>query len=395
MTTPEFRAGPPIGPDAYREWIHRAVFDCCKWSVSSGDIPTLCRYPLLIRRSAWARIALIAESLAAEAEDAERELIGRPDLHESLGLPRKTRAALARARFSPGPRYVRFDFHPTPEGLRISEGNCDVSGGVHEASELTRWLAAHLGLPPPGDPSRELARALSRRFGKAALVGLLHLSMYAEDREVVTCLARRMEEEGLKAVLVDGRQLRPSLRARVEGREMELDALFRFFPADWLERLEDDTGWPELFGSPAVCNPVTTILTQSKRFPLLWTRLRSSCDSWKAHLPEAREPTGKPLGAGWVYKPALGHEGFGVSIEGVTPPESMARVLKEVRRSPEEWVAQRRFEFLPIDTPDGPRYACLGVHIVDGSAAGAYARVSERPIIDDKAQEAVVLMENR
>lgn len=392
--TPEFRAGSPLEPDDYWEWVHRAVFDCCKWSLSSGDAPTLCRYPLLLKRRAWMEIASVAESLAAEAEAAEIELIERRDLHEGLGLPQKTRHALAKAHFSPGPRYVRFDFHPTPDGLRISEGNCDVSGGLREGSGLTQLLAARLGLSPVGDPAGALARSLVRRFGVGARVGLLHLSMYTEDREVVTYLGRRMEQEGLRAILFDPRQLRPSLCVRMDGTNLSLDALFRFVPADWLERLHERTGWRDLFTSLAVCNPLTTVLTQSKRFPLLWRQLATSCDTWRAYLPETRDPRQAAWSEAWVYKPALGHEGMGVTMSGVTPPPAFQRVICEVKRTPAVWVAQRRFEFTPIDTPDGPRFACLGAHVVDGHAVGAYARVSERPIIDDTAQDAVVLLED-
>jgi hypothetical protein len=56
-------------------------------------------------------------------------------------------------------------------------------------------------------------------------------------------------------------------------------------------------------------------------------------------------------------------------------------------------VAQERFAFEPIATPDGPRHVCVGVYVVDGRAAGAYARLSTNSLIDDCAQDAAVLLE--
>ena len=38
-------------------------------------------------------------------------------------------------------------------------------------------------------------------------------------------------------------------------------------------------------------------------------------------------------------------------------------------------------------------HACLGVYVIDGRAAGVYARVSRKPLIDGRAQDAAVLLD--
>jgi hypothetical protein len=66
----------------------------------------------------------------------------------------------------------------------------------------------------------------------------------------------------------------------------------------------------------------------------------------------------------------------------------------EVGLAPHRWVAQRRFESVAIPTPLGPRHACVGVYTVNGRAAGAYARVAEKPVIDFAASDVALLLED-
>jgi hypothetical protein len=107
-----------------------------------------------------------------------------------------------------------------------------------------------------------------------------------------------------------------------------------------------------------------------------------------------RDPRG--LGRGeleqWVLKPAWGRVGDGVGIAGLTEEREYAKILREARRRPGGWAAQERFEAAPVETDGGPRYPCIGVYTVEGRAAGAYGRLSERPLIDPRAQEAAVLV---
>jgi glutathionylspermidine synthase len=175
-----------------------------------------------------------------------------------------------------------------------------------------------------------------------------------------------------------------------------LALVVRFFPAEWLPRLPRQTGWQKLLvgGHTPLCNPACAILTQSKRFPLVWDALATALPTWRSLLPpicSPREVKG-PLEDGWVIKPALGHEGKDVAIHGVNEPADWARVCAAALRDEGEWVAQRRFDVLPVSTPDGPLYPCLGVYVIDGAVAGAYGRKAVRPLIDDRSRDVAVLV---
>jgi hypothetical protein len=93
-----------------------------------------------------------------------------------------------------------------------------------------------------------------------------------------------------------------------------------------------------------------------------------------------------------VLKPALGHEGRDVGIDGVTEPAAWSAIRRAAARDPDAWAAQRRFAVPELPTPEGPLYPCLGVYVIDGRAAGAYGRAGVRPLIDDRSREVAVLV---
>jgi glutathionylspermidine synthase len=227
----------------------------------------------------------------------------------------------------------------------------------------------------------------------------MHLSQYTEDRQIMLYLARRLGERGVATCLFDATQLRfreGRAEALVHGGITGVDLVYRFFPAEWLDRLPAATRWVRAVagGRTPFSNPGSAVLTQSKRFPLVWDDLATSLSTWRSLLPETRAPHEIAWAGddGWVVKPALGHEGDRVGIAGLTPPERYDEIARQASREPERWVAQRRFSATPIDTPIGPRHPSIGVYVLDGMAVGAYARLARQPLIDDSAQEAVVLL---
>src|SRR5262249_897940 len=96
-------------------------------------------------------------------------------------------------------------------------------------------------------------------------------------------------------------------------------------------------------------------------------------------------------GTDWVLKPAFGHEGRDVVIAGVSDADEWKRIQAQARGDPDAWAAQRRFELLPVDTPDGPMYPCLGIYVIDGVVAGAYGRVPRRARRDVGSRDVAVL----
>lgn len=398
--------GPALTGDALREFRWRAVFDCCKWN---GRVSP---FPLLLCARAWKEIRETSLAMTQELLLAEAELLLRPDLHHYFGLPEDLRLVLANASCSPptpGPvRVIRFDFHWTTDGWRISEANIDAASGFIESSGLTQLMQAHFpDSPACGDPAGVLGGQIANEIGRNATVGLMHLSVYSEDRQVMLYLAKRMQAVGLKTQLLSPLELAwDSERAEMDAEWYRgpLDMLFRFVPAEWVVQMPPETGWPRLAwgGETPVCNPLSAVLTQSKRFPLVWSQLPISVATVSDLLPEtvaldevARRGAAWRDNSDWIVKPALGHEGIRIGMHGVTTAEDWEEIEDGIQTAPQQWVAQRRFETLPLETPSGPAYPCLGVFVIGGQIAGAYGRMSSHPLIDDQASDVVVLLASR
>ncbi|MEJ7812877.1 MAG: glutathionylspermidine synthase family protein [Gemmatimonadaceae bacterium] len=404
----------PLAPDELARLRRRAIFDCCKWDPQVEDGAALADAPLVLRAGAWRELAALAELLAAETLAAEEELVGRPELHAALGLPpawwgggRGAAAAeLAHAGRRPpvsAARLIRFDFHHTRDGWRISEANTDVPGGLNEASGIARLVASHYpGAEPVGDTAGLYARALVASGRPSPHVALVHATAYTDDRQVMTYLARRLEELGASATLASPANLQwRGGRAHIaaDWRSGPVDLVMRFFPAEWLPNLPRACGWSAFFHGAItpMSNPATALLTQSKRFPLVWSALRTPLPTWRALLPETRDPRDVPWrdaarGDDWVLKPALGRVGEDIAMRGVTGEKEWRTLAREARRHPRDWVAQRRFEATPLENACGvPVYPCVGVYTVGTQVAGAYGRLAPKPLIDWRAQDVAVL----
>jgi glutathionylspermidine synthase len=398
------RTAAPLAADAYAAVRRATIFGCGKWDPQFEDIAVLCDFPIVLCGEQWRRIAAWAEQLAAETLAAEQELAARPELHGRLGLPRAVRRALNQAATQPpcdGPRVMRFDFHFTTDGWRISEVNSDVPGGFIEGSGFAREIAAHYpSLELAGDPAAAYAVAWARRLEPNALIALVHATAYTDDRQVMLYLAEHLHAHGLRSWLASPADLRwDQGRATVDSAERPLpvDGMIRFFPAEWLPNLPRRCDWQAFFRGSRVplSNPATALLTQTKRFPLVWADLQTPLPTWRTLLPEtvaANEVHGA-VHDGWVFKPALGRVGEDVAIAGVIRADHWRRIRRAARWHPGEWIAQRRFEVAPLDGPRGPVYPQVGVYTVDGRAAGIYGRLAARPLIDCWSQDVAVLVE--
>ena len=404
MEVTPWLAAPAVEPSLFARLRRQAIFDCCKWDPQVEDVATLAPFPLVLRREAWCELTSLAEGLTAETLAAEAELARRPELHWELGLPLPIRRALRRAGrlgvARGAARVMRFDFHATLEGWRISEVNSDVPGGFNEASGFTRLMASHFpGTEPAGDPAGQLAEAIRATVPPQSTVALVHATAYTDDRQVMVYLAREIEARGMRPVLTGPDHLRWSGgRAGLASESFTgpVDFLLRFFPAEWLPNLPRRCGWKHFFhGSETpASNPASALLTQSKRFPLVWDRLEADLPNWRRLLPETRDPRQVSWrDDGWVLKPALGRVGDLIGVAGATEEREWKVIRKDVRRHPRMWVAQRRFVAVPLETAEGNVFPCVGVYTIDGRAAGAYGRAASRPRIDHLAQDVAVLTE--
>jgi len=406
-----WRLLPPLSPAVFQEVRLKAIFDCFKWDPQVEDTPILADFPLILSRAAWQEIAGLAERLATETLAAERELIQRPELQQRLGLPKPIMRLWKKPPIpsSTGDvRVIRFDFHLTSDGWRISEANSDVPGGYNEASGFSLLMREQYSdFDLSADPAEMLAQAICDQVGGRGIVALVHATAYTDDRQVMAYLEKYLQRVGLQTHLIapdnvgwsaHGNYLRTSDK-RNGGVGDKIDLMLRFFPAEWLPNLRSNAPWKNFFTTHLMptCNPTTSLLTQSKRFPLIWDSLRTPLDTWRQLLPETADPRqrGFPMDASWIYKPAWGRIGEGIGMRGVTEAKEWKAIQSHVKRRPDEWVIQRRFDTLPVLAADGtPWYPCIGVYTVNGRAAGIYGRISTTPIITSTAKDVAVLVEH-
>lgn len=404
MTT--LRAGEALSAEDHRELRRTMIFDCCKWDPQFEDVSVLADYPLSIAAAEWGELCAATEALARETIAMEHELLHRPELHRALSLPRPVRRALARiatdGSCAEGPRVMRFDFHPTSDGWRISEVNSDVPGGFIEASGLARAMQHHAPSgAPPVDPTRAYADSVRAALAGEATVALVHATAFLDDRQVMLWIARHLEERGLRAVLAAPDQIRWDATGRAcietQWHRGAADMVLRFFPAEWLPELPRRSGWPRFFAGARtpLSNPASALLSQSKRLPLVWDSLAAEAPTWRALLPETRDPRRAPWRRddSWVLKPVLGRVGDGIAIAGVGKPKETRAIRRSAFLWPSHFIAQRRFDAVPVETPRGPRWPCIGIYAIDGRAAGAYVRLAREPRIDGRSEEAALLVE--
>jgi glutathionylspermidine synthase len=398
IQTQTLRAGPPLEPEAFFALRKRAVLEGCKWDPQVGDISTLANFPLLIGRSAYDQLAAWAEQLSAETFSAEEEVVlERPQLLSRLGLPRRIRSALtAQAPLAAtAARVIRFDFHDTADGWRISEANTDVPGGFTEATFYTALMGEHFPeAAVAGQPADDWADAIASH-GKT--VALLTATGYMEDLQIMAYLGRLLRQRGCGTYHCNPRQLTWCDGEAFLGAH-RIDVLVRFYQGEWLSRLRRRCGWQNFFrgAKTAIANPGIAVISESKRFPLIWPHLRTDLRAWKQLLPETRDPREVNWrdDASWVLKTAMCNTGDDVVLRPASDVRRWKKIAREVRWFPGRWMAQRRFDTKPIATPMGRMFPCVGVYTIDGRACGAYGRLSRTPLIDYSAVDVPLLIED-
>jgi len=400
----DLRAEEAIDASAFSALRRCAVLEGCKWDPQVGDADTLAPFPLVMKSSVWKRIAAQAEQLTAEALAAEAEILREPQLLRDLGLPPSLRRILTgKAPLTPAPaRVMRFDFHFTTEGWRISEVNSDVPGGFTEASQFTGMMAKYFPkLRPAGNPGEIWADAFATAMPPDGVIALLSAPTYMEDHQVIAFLAARLRKRGCRTHLSKPEQIlwRDGMaHLDTTWHRGPLDMVVRFYQAEWLARLPVSTDWKFFFrgGRTPVANAGSAIVAESKRFPLVWDKLSVPLPAWRALLPETRDPREAPWSRdeGWLLKTAFCNTGDTVSMREFMRSKDWLRTRLAVHMWPGQWIAQRRFESVPVSTPAGLRHACVGVYTVNGRASGAYVRCSEGPIIDFAATDVALLLED-
>ena len=123
-------------------------------------------------------------------------------------------------------------------------------------------------------------------------------------------------------------------------------------------------------------------------------KVNITMETWKNLLPETLEVKDLRKKTGFIYKPVYGRVGEKISIKEACKDDEYQKIIKDVKKHPKQYLAQKKFESLPLKGEEGKEYhVCLGSYIIEGEHAGYYARISEYPRIDSYAADIPVLIE--
>lgn len=411
-----------IPTNKYDDYRLKLMFDCYKWDPQFLDNNTIARYALVITEEEHRELSQLTEALDKETREAEQFLNRNQSLAGSLKLTKKLRGDLNRMSNYDSNKHIRltrYDFHPTTAGWAISEVNSDVPGGFAEASLMP--LAAMSCLEKKsknetvaGSPTREessyyftsfgdkMAEVVKSKVPAEGRIMMVHCTCYSDDRQVMQFLGDRLKSEGYQVIygavehvkFKDGKAF-----SILDGNEGQLDAIFRFTPLEWFPDIKPKN-WQGYFDTETVsCNHPVAIYAQTKRFPFVWDVLESngiSMATWRKLLPDTIETRVAAGKEDYIYKPAYGRVGEGISIKEALDIKDYEKIMKDVRRHPGRFVAQKKFVSRPLSGVDGKEYhVCLGSYAIEGGHGGYYARISVTPRIDSNAADIPVLIEGK
>lgn len=396
----------PIPKDKYDEYRLTLMFDCYKWDPQFLDNNTIAKYTLVITQKEHEELVRLTEELDRETRESEIFLNNNLQLARPLALPKKLKNEIKKMKnYEPHKhiRLMRYDFHPTIEGKwAVSEVNSDVPGGFAEGSlmpgaalellkEENYWYKSF------GDI---LVKAISEKVVSKGRIMLVHCTCYSDDRQVMQFLGDRLKEKGFQVIYGAADHIRfkdNKAFSILDGNEGELDAIFRYTPLEWLSEIKPKR-WQGYFDTTTVsCNHPVSVFAQTKRFPFVWDALEKngiSMSTWRELLPETLEAKDAKGKEDYIYKPAYGRVGEKISIKEACKDDEYKKIIKDVKRHPKKYVAQKRFNSMPLEGENGEQFhVCLGSYTVDGKHAGYYGRINRTPRIDSNAADIPVLIE--
>jgi len=370
-----------IPDEDFYDYRLSVIFDGYKWDLQAGEQSTISNKVILLDKEELAFLAQSAEGLYRETVVMEQALLQRPDLILHTGISTAMCRALRGCDYNPARhvRFMRFDFHPTTEGFKVSEVNSDVPAGYPEASVLPRLAARYFpGYTPSVCFGEVMAERLALHLPPEGTVAFLHDTHTVEDYQILRYLGDQMNRKGYKTVYLDPMH------------KTTADAILRHYPMEWMEQRKDVDWQGFVNQSIPMANHPVALLAQTKRLPLVWDDLNVDVPLWKQFLPETICPSGLCDLDGWILKPAFGRVGEGINIPGVVSDAENRDIIQAARAEPTQWVAQRLFKSVPVEG----FHLGFGVFVVDGLFAGLFARVSKSPRMDSEAGEVPVLVGN-
>ena len=396
----------PIPNDMYNEYKLDVILDCYKWDPQFCDNNTVAKYALVLSEKEHVELKLLTEKLIKETIEAENFLNKNLKYTKALEIPNKFRSDIKSMKnYNPEKhiRLMRFDFHPTLENKwAVSEVNSDVPGGFAEATLMNRKALEYLSNENYYAISfgNFLADAIKKKVCQGGKIMLVHCTSYSDDRQVMQFLGDKLSGMGYEVIYAAADQLKfenGKAISILNNREGEVDGIIRFSPLEWVADMKTKN-WHGYFNTETVsCNHPIAIFAQTKRFPFVWDLLESKgidLSTWRKLLPETLEVNDKKVDDKFIYKPVYGRVGENISIKEACKDDEYKKILKDVKRHPKKYLAQKKFNSRPLTNEDGEEFhVCIGSYGVENSHAGYYARISRSPRIDSYAADIPVLIE--
>ena len=396
----------PIPEKKYKDYRLDVIFNCYKWDPQFLDNNTIAKYALVLTEKEHEELKKLTEDVDKETIESELYLNNNLKLAKPLALNKKLYAELKKMNnYDPNRhiRLMRYDFHPVKGNKwALSEVNSDVPGGFAESS-LMPEVARKLFKKEKYDYINFgdiLVGAITKKVPKNGNIMMVHCTSYTDDRQVMQFLGDRLKEKNYNVIYGAADHVRFEDKKAVsvlKGYKGSLDGIIRFTPLEWLVDIKPKY-WDGYFDTiTPSCNHPIAMFAQTKRFPLIWNELEKagiSLKNWKKLLPDTIEVKDVKGKEGYIYKPACGRVGEKISIKEGCFEGEYEEILKDVKRHPKKYLAQKKFISEPLKGIDNKEYhVCLGSYTVDGKHAGYYARISDKPRIDSNAADIPVLIE--
>ena len=383
----------PMESDDVMGVLRAIQFEYFKWDIFHKGDTSILPDALVLTGDEHRRLVDAARQVWKGLRDVEDAVCDDPALLEAMAVPKRLHPAIVDQR-PDNPRVTRCDFHLTDDGdWVISEFNDDVPSGFGESHGLSAVLEQHFsqrfaGLEFPGD----LKAAIQNSFSPWSTIGLIHATGHSEDLQHAALVEDWLEQAGHDTVLGS-----PANLSMDDGQahlfDTPIDAIFRYYPGEWLGELPNADAWLEASTTVPSMNPLSALAAQSKRFYAAWNEHDIDLsdevrDVLDRYLPRSvylssldrDEILNNPRR--WVLKGAFGRMGDTVRIGPLMPKDKWKKAVDDAFDVADLVVAQRRFDMAPLWTTRGMGYATVGVYLVDGQFAGYFSRIDKGPLID-------------
>jgi hypothetical protein len=204
---PRVKLGAPLSSFELAEVKRNLHLNCHKWDTQVGDESIIFDQALILPAPEWNWLCRVAERLAAETMLLETAVLETCPDERLIGVPRALWQILLSSHRgqsvkAPGTRAMRFDFHPTIAGWRVSEVNSDVPGGWTEATNLPiLYRPFYKELELPASPLDAWSKSM-RSDVHNGRVALLSAPGYLEDQQVVFAFMRKLQTENVPCTFI-------------------------------------------------------------------------------------------------------------------------------------------------------------------------------------------------